>query len=93
MAAGLPVVATEVGGLSEVVKHGETGWLVPPKDVAALADCISQLLGDDARCATFGRAGRKLVESQFAVADMVRRHEEVFLQLLQGGDGWRRCCH
>jgi glycosyltransferase involved in cell wall biosynthesis len=81
MAAGLPVVATEVGGLSEVVKHGETGWLVPPKDVAALADSISQLLGDDARCATFGRAGRKLVESQFAVADMVRRHEEVFLQL------------
>ena len=93
MAAGLPVVATEVGGLSEVVKHGETGWLVPPKDVAALADSISQLLGDDARCATFGRAGRKLVESQFAVADMVRRHEEVFLQLLQGGDGWRCCCH
>jgi L-malate glycosyltransferase len=93
MAAGLPVVATEVGGLSEVVKHGETGWLVPPRDVAALADSISQLLGDAAKCAAFGRAGRKLVERRFAVADMVRRHEEVFLQLLQGGDGWKPCCH
>lgn len=82
MAVGLPVVATEVGGLSEVVKHGETGWLVPPKDVAALADSISQLLGDDVRRATFGRAGRKLVKQRFSVDDMVQRHEETFLRLL-----------
>jgi glycosyltransferase involved in cell wall biosynthesis len=84
MAAGLPVVATAVGGLSEVVQPGETGWLVPPKDVAALADAISRLLADEAKRLDFGRAGRKLVEHQFSVSDMVRRHEEVFLQLLAG---------
>ena len=46
MAAGLPVVATRVGGLPELVAPGETGWLVPPRDPAALAAALSQLLAD-----------------------------------------------
>lgn len=82
MAAGLPVVATDVGGLAEVVKHGETGWLVPPKDVPALADSISHLLANDAMRAAFGQAGRKRAERGFSVAAMVKQHEEIFLRLL-----------
>jgi glycosyltransferase involved in cell wall biosynthesis len=82
MAAGLPVVATDVGGLSEVVKHGETGWLVSPKDVVALADSISHLLANDAVRTAFGQAGRKRVEGRFSVSAMVQAHEEVFLRLL-----------
>ena len=82
MAAGLPVVATDVGGLSEVVKQGETGWLVAPKDVVGLAEAISQLLANDTMRAAFGQAGRRRVERRFSVAAMVQQHQEVFLRLL-----------
>ena len=84
MAAGLPVVATDVGGLSEIVKQGETGWLVPPKDIGALADAISHLLTHDAVRLAFGRAGRKRVEDFFSMAATVEQHERVFLRLLNG---------
>jgi glycosyltransferase involved in cell wall biosynthesis len=82
MAAGLPVVATAVGGLAKVVQPGETGWLVPPKDVAALTGAISRLLADEAERRAFGRAGRARVEGRFSLTAMVKRHEEVFLRLL-----------
>jgi glycosyltransferase involved in cell wall biosynthesis len=84
MAAGLPVVATDAGGLSEVVAHGETGWLVPQKDTVALADSLSQLLADEAVRTKFGHYGRKRAADQFSVSAMVQRHEEVFLRLLHG---------
>ena len=82
MAAGLAVVATNVGGLSEVVKHGETGWLVAPKDVVGLAKAISHLLANDTVRAAFGQAGRRRVERWFSVSAMVQQHQEVFLRLL-----------
>jgi len=84
MAAGLPVVATEVGGLSEIVKHGETGWLVPSKDPGALADAISHLLTHDTIRLSFGRAGRKRGEDLFSMTASVAQHEQVFLRLLNG---------
>jgi len=87
MAAGLPVVATDVGGLSEVVQPGETGWLVAPKDVPALADVISHLLAHDEVRAAFGRAGRKRVEQKFSLASMVQQHEDMFLSLLHRSPG------
>jgi colanic acid/amylovoran biosynthesis glycosyltransferase len=82
MAMALPVVATRVGGLPELVTPGETGWLVPPVNVSALAGAMSQLLGDPETREAFGRAGRERVERDFTLADMVRRHEEVFAVLL-----------
>jgi glycosyltransferase involved in cell wall biosynthesis len=82
MAVGLPVVATGVGGLPEVVKPGETGWLVAPKDAAALAEAMDHLLADDAMRTAFGQAGRRRAESRFSMAAMVQKHEETFLRLL-----------
>jgi glycosyltransferase involved in cell wall biosynthesis len=87
MAAGLPVVATDVGGLSEVVQQGETGWLVAPKDVSALADAISHLLAHDNVRAAFGQAGRKRAEQKFSLASMVQQHEDMFLRLLHRSPG------
>jgi glycosyltransferase involved in cell wall biosynthesis len=82
MAAGLPVVATDVGGLPEVVQQGETGWLVAPKDVPALADAVSHLLTHDQVRTAFGQAGRERAERRFSLASMIQQHEDLFLHLL-----------
>ncbi|MCK6506978.1 glycosyltransferase family 4 protein [Myxococcota bacterium] len=58
MAAGLPVVATDIAGVPEEVLDGHTGYLVPPRDPAALADRITRLLQDGAQRAAMGQAGR-----------------------------------
>jgi glycosyltransferase involved in cell wall biosynthesis len=84
MAAGLPVVATRVGGLPELVAPGETGWLTPPRDPAALAAALSHLLADSRTREAFGRAGHQRVARRFPLAAMVRNHEAVLEKLLQG---------
>jgi glycosyltransferase involved in cell wall biosynthesis len=65
MASETPVVASRLGGLPEVVRDGETGFLVSPGDVGELRDRIGQLLGDRALAARMGRRGRELVTEQF----------------------------
>ena len=89
MASGLPVVATRVGGLPEVVVPGETGWLVPPGDVPALAAAMGHLLGDPEAREVFGRAGRERVKRDFSLAVMVRRHEEELQRLMAPRSGRR----
>ena len=61
---GTPVVATPVGGTPEVVVDGETGLLVPPRDVEALAAALRELLADPERAQRLGEAGRRRVEAR-----------------------------
>jgi glycosyltransferase involved in cell wall biosynthesis len=75
MATGLPVVATAVGGTSEVVVDGETGLLVPPGDPVVLAEALDTLLGNPAMSAAFGLAGRARVEVHFSETRMLERVE------------------
>jgi glycosyltransferase involved in cell wall biosynthesis len=82
MACGLPVVATRVGGLPELVVSGETGWLAPHRDPAALAGAMGQLLADPETRQAFGRAGRERVLQDFSLEAMVRRHADLFARLL-----------
>jgi glycosyltransferase involved in cell wall biosynthesis len=63
---GRPVVASDVGGMGEVVKHGETGLLVPPDEPVSLARAINELLSDRSRAEAMGAAGRTVVEAEFA---------------------------
>jgi glycosyltransferase involved in cell wall biosynthesis len=65
MEAGLPVVASRVSGLPEVVLDGETGWLVPAEDPAALATALAEVLDDPQEAARRGAAGRRRVEEHF----------------------------
>ena len=65
MACQIPVIATTGGSLSEVVKHGHTGILVPPANASALANAILRLINDEPLRKTLGEAGRKRVESNF----------------------------
>ena len=83
MAAGLPVVATAVGGTPEVVVDGVTGLLVPPRDPDALARAIVRLLRDPQLRQDMGRAGRERVERHFSVYKMVRATEALYDELLR----------
>ncbi len=62
MACGKPVVATNAGGIPEIVAHGRNGLLVPPRNPKALAEAIAGLLSDGGKLARFGRSSRKMAE-------------------------------
>jgi glycosyltransferase involved in cell wall biosynthesis len=83
MACGLPVVATAVGGLLDTIEDGRTGFLVPPGDVAALADRLLALLVDDSLRQTVGTAAREAVEREFSWARAVEATIEVYRELLE----------
>ena len=73
MAAGVPVVATRIAGVPELVDDCASGYLVPPGDVAALADKVALLLDDAEMRNRFGAAGRAKVESEFNIATEAER--------------------
>ena len=77
MAAGLPVAATAVGGVPELVTPARTGWLAPPGDPPALAAALGRLLANPEQCRDFGRAARRRVLQDFSLDAMVSRYEEV----------------
>ncbi|MGD1103742.1 MAG: glycosyltransferase family 4 protein [Terriglobia bacterium] len=81
MAYALPVIATRVGGLPEIVTDNETGWLIPPGSPQALADAILLAARDRVRLIEFGRNGRKRAEG-FSAAIMVSRTEELYQRLV-----------
>jgi len=78
MDAGLPIVASRVGGLPEIVADGRTGLLVPEGDSGACAGAIAALLLDSGRARAYGAAGRMRVEAEFRAEAMVRRVESIY---------------
>ena len=81
LAAGVPVVATAVGGTPEVVQDGINGHLVPPGDSAALARHIRDLLRDDARRRAMGEQGRQLIREQFTFTSQALQYQRLFSAL------------
>lgn len=82
LAVGVPVVATRVGGIPEIVRDGETGLLVPPADAPALAAAIVALLRDRERAAALARAGQALVRARYTVDAMMEGTTAVYRELL-----------
>jgi glycosyltransferase involved in cell wall biosynthesis len=78
MLAGLPVVASAVSSVPEIVVDGETGLLVPPDDAAALAAALSSLLADRERAAALGAAGLARARAEFSVERMARKTLAVY---------------
>jgi len=83
MAFGLPVVATNVGGLPEVVEDGVTGILVPPGDSEALAEGLIRLLSDADLRRRMGRAGQDRVRSEFTVDRIVDQTLAVYESVIR----------
>jgi glycosyltransferase involved in cell wall biosynthesis len=106
-AAGLAVVATAVGGTPEVIVEGQTGWLVPPANPAALAERIVEALANDPRRQAMGQAGRQRVRDEWTFTAQAAQYERLFERLTkdtphprplsQSGRGEEErketCCH
>jgi glycosyltransferase involved in cell wall biosynthesis len=78
MAAGLPVVATRVGGVPEAVADGETGFLVEPRDAEGLREKLRLLLNDAELRRRMGEAGRARVEREFSVEAMLEKTTQIY---------------
>lgn len=78
MMAGLPIAATRVGGVPELVEDGVTGYLVPPQNSHALGEAIGKLLADPALRQHMGKAGRKHAVERFSLNQMLTRTEAVY---------------
>jgi glycosyltransferase involved in cell wall biosynthesis len=82
MRAGLPVIASDVGGISELVVHGETGLLVPPFSVAPMARALTDLLVNKGKRLRLGRSGRARYEMRFSLDHMIERTRAVYSDVL-----------
>jgi glycosyltransferase involved in cell wall biosynthesis len=83
MAAGLPVVATKVGGVPDLVADGKTGLLVPPKDPMAMSQAMETLLADPERRRQMGRLGRDAVYPLYSDTALMDRMHRLYSSLLQ----------
>lgn len=84
MALGVPVLSTCVSAIPEVVIDGQTGWLVPPRDVGAIAAALREALEHPPLLMARGRAGRKRLETLFTVDRMVEQTVDVYRSLEAG---------
>jgi len=91
MASGLPVVATRVGGVPDIVEHGQTGWLVAPGDAQDIANRCAALAADPALGRRLGACGRQRVMERFSLDESVERVSRLLARLAQPrADGPRR---
>lgn len=84
MARGVAVVATDAGGVPEIVEHGRTGLLVPPRDPAALADAIAHLLDHPQERRAMAEAGRTAVRQRFDQGRMLDEYQTLYARVLAG---------
>ena len=84
MAAGLPVVACDVGGNPEAVVDGETGRLVPPQDPERFAGAMMELIADESKRRLFGEAGLRRTAERFSLVRMVGEMESLYESLARG---------
>jgi len=84
MAAGLPVVATDCGSLSDLIVDGDNGFLVPVGDARLLAARLGTLADDPSLRAAMGQRGRDLVERCYRITDTARRYERLLTELADG---------
>jgi glycosyltransferase involved in cell wall biosynthesis len=83
MAAGKPVIASRVGGNTELVTDGVTGYVLPPADSDALSDAVIRLLQEPNKSEEMGKEGRKMVHEKFTVEMMVKSYEVLYQELIQ----------
>jgi L-malate glycosyltransferase len=89
MGCGLPVIATEIGGLSEVITPGVDGWLCRVGDCQCMAQRAHDLLSHPEKARAFGAAGRQKATQKFSPDKIVPQYEAVYRKVLETDKGWR----
>jgi glycosyltransferase involved in cell wall biosynthesis len=82
MAAGKAVVSTDVGGVSYLVEHGQTGLVIPPKDESALGEALFEVLSDEAQLEAMGCRARERARRHFHAEVIAARTREVYYNVL-----------
>jgi glycosyltransferase involved in cell wall biosynthesis len=82
MAAGVPVLATSVGGLSELVTHGVTGYLAPPGNANKLADALVELAEDSTRRVELAERAKNRANSEFSEGKMIDNYTRLYAEML-----------
>lgn len=82
MAMGVPVVSADCDGVPDIVEHGKTGLLVDPRDVDGLTAAVADLLGDEGKRRTFGRAGLERARERFSEEKMCGEMEQLYRRLI-----------
>ena len=85
MATGIPVIASDVGGNSELVVHNETGFLFPPGDGNALSQRIAELAGNPEKRYKMGISGRRRIEESFTLEKMIQNYEQLYRNVIHNG--------
>ncbi|MCK4262390.1 glycosyltransferase, partial [bacterium] len=83
LASGKPVISFDIDGAREVIRDGETGYLVPARDSRKLAEAIIEILGDEDKARRMGEAGRRLVDPNFRAEMMVDKIAGVYEELIK----------
>jgi len=83
LAAGLPTVASHVGGNAEIIQDGKNGLLVPPDDPSSLSEALLRLLRDPAFAVNLGNRGREYVISEFSFQRMIENTDQLYTELLR----------
>jgi glycosyltransferase involved in cell wall biosynthesis len=86
-ALGMPIVATAVDGVPEVIEDGKTGVLIPPGDADAIADAIITMLTDKPRAAQMAEAAKSLIPPRFPLRRTVEQHQNLYLRLYRQKTG------
>lgn len=85
MMRGIAVIASNSGGLAEIVEHGKTGLHVQPNDVKSLVDAIGQILSNRARAEALGQSARAVAMERYSESTCLDRFEEIYRRLIQSG--------
>jgi glycosyltransferase involved in cell wall biosynthesis len=83
MAAGLPVIATKVGGIPEVIRDGENGLMAPPNDPFSLAGAICRVLDDSEYAGNLGQEARLTIEKNYSLKTITDAYTKLYLSLFK----------
>ena len=83
MAAGIPIIATNVGGIPEIIEHKQTGFLIPPYSSPAIKDALISLVENKCHCDSMVDRARETVRNRFEISKTVEQYQNIYLDIFK----------